>query len=136
MLPVCRLSGHCPAPEKPTGTSWIADVSQRASDAESEADTSSSLPRGPYHGRIGNGGVLAGGRRCRVACSEANPILIRVGSPQARPSTCSPTGRLSRTNPIGTVIAGKPVGGDRRGLLFPCGVLRSPISRGGNAQVG
>src|SRR5262249_57769479 len=53
-----------------------------------------------------------------------------------RPKTCKPTGKVSRTNPIGTVIAGKPVGGESRGLLLPCGVLRSPIIRGGNAHVG
>jgi hypothetical protein len=39
------------------------------------------------HGRVPSGGVLAGGRRCRVACSYPYTILINVGSLHARPRT-------------------------------------------------
>jgi len=37
---------------------------------------------------------------------------------------------------MGTVIAGKPVRGEKSWLLSPCGVLRSPMSRGGLLHVG
>ena len=37
---------------------------------------------------------------------------------------------------IRAATAGKPVGGERRGLLLPWGVLRSPISRGGKFHEG
>jgi hypothetical protein len=80
--------------------------------------------RASSQGRAGSGGVQAGGRRCRVACSYPYTILINVGSLHARPRTWSPTGKPSRTKPMGTVIAGNPVGGERRGLLLPWGVLR------------
>jgi len=42
---------------------------------------------GMSYGRIASGGVLAGGRRCRVACSYPYTILISVGSLHARPRT-------------------------------------------------
>ena len=37
---------------------------------------------------------------------------------------------------IGTVMAGKPVVGEKTWLLSPCGVFRSPIRRGGLLHVG
>ena len=58
-------------------------------------------------------------------------MAMILGSDHASPITCSPTGSVSRTKPMGTVIAGKPVCGDRYWLLSPWGVPRSPISRGG-----
>ena len=39
------------------------------------------------HGRARSGGVPAGGRRCRVACSYPYTMLINVGSLHARPKT-------------------------------------------------
>ena len=58
-------------------------------------------------------------------------------SSHARPKNVMPAGsRLSRVYPIGTLIAGKPVVGEKNWLLSPCGVFRSPMSRGGLLHVG
>src|ERR1039457_1379068 len=56
---------------------------------------------------------------------------------QARPKNVMPAGSvLFRVYPIGTVIAGKPVVGEKSWLLSPAGVLRSPMRRGGLLHVG
>ena len=83
-----------------------------------------------------SGGVLAGGRRCHVACSYAWARRISRASSHGRPKSWSPDGSVPRVWPIGTVIAGKPVLGANSWLLSPCGVLRSPMSRGGLLHVG
>ena len=64
-------------------------------------------------------------------------ILISVGSLHGRPEDLQAGRQRCRgQSPSGTVRAGKPVCGEMRVLLLPCGVLRSPISRGGLFQVG
>ncbi len=56
---------------------------------------------------------------------------MSVGSLKGRPNSCSPAGSVPNENPIGTLNAGKPVGGDRVLLLAPYIVFRSPVMRGG-----
>ena len=61
------------------------------------------------------GGVLTGGRRYLVACSNEYANLSKVGSLQGLPKNSIPTGTpigadsLRGENPAGIVIAGKPV---------------------------
>ena len=71
---VMQITGHRATPEPmappdprvamphPDKSGWLPKAAQ--------AVVAGSLSRGP-HGRRGSGGVLAGGRRCRVACSYA-----------------------------------------------------------------
>jgi hypothetical protein len=55
----------------------------------------------------------------------------------ARPRIDIPAGNvLLRVYPIGTVIVGIPVVGEKTWLLSPDGVLRSPINRGTLLHVG
>src|SRR6187397_1284285 len=61
---------------------------------------------------------------------------MSVASLHARPKNVIPAGSVPRVYPIGTLIAGQPVVGENSWLLSPCGVLRSPISRGGLLHVG
>src|SRR5690606_33041660 len=58
-----------------------------------------------------SGGVLAGGRRCRVACSYAYASLMSVPYDHARPKNVMPAGSVPRVYPIGTWMAGNPVVG-------------------------
>jgi hypothetical protein len=73
-------------------------------------------------GRISRRTPVQGGLLVGVA------DLINVGSLHGRPRIWRPAGSVSCTNPIGTVIAGNPVGGASRLLLLPCSELRSPIT--------
>src|SRR5690606_16659711 len=58
---------------------------------------------GPRYGRVGR---KAGGRRTCVACSNAYPSAIRVGSLNRPPKKETPIGSSPRTNPAGTVRFG------------------------------
>lgn len=63
-----------------------------------------------YH----RGGALEGGRRWCVACSYPYASVISLPSLHARPKNVIPAGSaLPRVYPIGTVIAGKPVVGEK-----------------------
>ena len=53
--------------------------------------------------------MLKGGRRGRVACSEAKAYLSSVASVNAPPSSSMPIGRPSTLKPAGIEIAGSPV---------------------------
>ena len=82
-------------------------------------------------------GTAAGCRLQCVACSYPYASRISRASSNARPKIVMPAGNeLLRDHPIGTVIAGMPVVGEKIWLLSPAGVLRSPISRGGLLHVG
>ena len=43
----------------------------------------------------------------------------------------TPAGSSPRVCPSGTLMAGYPFAGEKNWLLSPCGVLRSPMIRGG-----
>ena len=66
----------------------------------------------------------------------AGCLFVGVGDPEQRAltqgvsSSWSPPGSPAGVNPMGTVTAGKPVGGDNWGELLPSGVVRSPSSLG------
>ena len=66
--------------------------------------------------------------RYSVACSNAYASLIRRPSSHGRARNCSPAGSgeraVSSIHPIGTVIAGAPVGGAICGELLP-GAVRT-----------
>ena len=63
-------------------------------------------------------------------------MVSNVGSPNGRPSSCRPAGSDPKEKPIGTLKAGKPVGGDILLLLAPYIVFRSPVRRGDSCMWG
>ena len=60
-----------------------------------------------------NRGAEAGGRLCLVACSYEYASPMSVGSLHARPNNVTPAGSSPRVYPIGTVMAGNPVLGEK-----------------------
>ena len=111
--------------------------------------SSGALARGgDIHGRVlvRPGGTSANAAVWAVWAGAAADVIgavgsdlvgdLLVGSLQARPKNVSPAGNVPRVNPIGTLIDGQPVVGEKTWLLSPCGVLRSPIRRGGLLHVG
>jgi hypothetical protein len=67
--------------------SGFENASKGMATAKMRGDGEYGSMTGVSHGRIASGGVLAGGWRCRVACSYPYTILINVGSLHARPRT-------------------------------------------------
>jgi len=128
------------------GTSASADIGTISGTQSGGSVVTGSLDIADPGGISGSGGIDApfsdGSSATVFGISNGAPIAHNLHFVFTQIVTSAATGgdeaaiRLGQASTIGTETAGKPVVGANTWLLSPCGVLRSPISRGGLLHVG